>query len=252
MRFADIKTVPAPREISHRRQLFRLSVAGLVLLGLFHTFPSLDTRVTALFCRADAARAGICGLFPVGDDPLTGALRLAFYWVPIAACLLMAADIAWQYALNGWRDRDRLRDELMALTAYLLGPLLIVNAVLKAHSGRPRPDDTTLFGGRLDFVAAGDFSGACHSNCSFVSGEAAAAGWLLCLLPLLGGRFRGAAAVFIVAVSVATPLLRVAMGGHFLSDAVLGWLLGAASVPTLTLLSKPLLRRKTATLDRSG
>jgi lipid A 4'-phosphatase len=252
MQSTDITTVPAPRGVSEGLRLFWLVATWFVLLGLFHVFPSADTGITTLFCRADSARAGICGLFPFRDDPLTGAIRLTLYWVPIVALVLIIADLVRLYALDRWRDRDRLRDELLAVTAYLLGPLLVVNAVLKAHSGRPRPDDTTLFGGRLDFVAAGDFSGACHSNCSFVSGEAAAAGWLLCLLPLLGSRFRGPATVAIVLVSVATPLLRVAMGGHFLSDAMLGWLLGAASLPALSVLSKPLLRRKTATLDRPG
>ena len=72
-----------------------------------------------------------------------------------------------------------MRGVILAVAAYLVSTILLVNGLLKAYSGRPRPVDATLFGGDLGFVPAGDFSGACMANCSFVSGEAAAAGWLL-------------------------------------------------------------------------
>lgn len=234
------------------RILLWLSTAWLVLFALFHSFPAIDTAASSLLCRADAATSAVCDLFPARGHWLTGYFRLIFYWIPIGACVLLALDIAWHQTRNAWRDRTRLRAELLALLAYAVGPILFVNGLLKAYSGRPRPDDTTLFGGSLDFVAVGDFTGACLSNCSFVSGEAAAAGWLLWMIPLLHGRFRYLLAALIIDISIATPLLRVAMGGHFLSDVVLGWLIGAASVPALAVMSNVLLRRKTATLDRLG
>jgi lipid A 4'-phosphatase len=88
------------------------------------------------------------------------------------------------------------------------------------------------------------------SNCSFVSGEAAAAGWLLCLIPLLRGRFRHIVAALIIDVSLAAPFLRVVMGSHFLSDAILGWLIGAMSLPALFALHAAFPRGISATLDR--
>jgi membrane-associated phospholipid phosphatase len=243
---------PSERAAPEVKLLLWLSIAWLVLFALFHSFPAIDTGFSSLLCHADAADPLACDVFPARDHWLTVHFRRTFYWVPIIACGLLAFDIARQYARNGWHDRSRLRAEVLALAAYAAGPLLLVNGILKAFSGRPRPDDTTLFGGHLEFVAAGDLTGACVSNCSFVSGEAAAAGWLLCLLPLLRGRFRILIAALIIDVSVAAPLLRAAMGGHFLSDVVLGWLIGAASAPALTVLTNVLLRRKTATLDRLG
>jgi hypothetical protein len=121
---------------------------------------------------------------------------------------------------------------------------------LKAYSGRPRPVDVTLFGGDMGFAAVGDFSGACISNCSFVSGEAAAAGWLLCLIPLLRGPFRHILAALLIDISVAAPFLRVVMGSHFLSDAILGWLIGAMSLPALAASLAAMPRGISATLDR--
>ena len=81
------------------------------------------------------------------------------------------------------------------------------------------------------------------SNCSFVSGEAAAAGWMLCLALWIQGQFRKALIAALVTVSVVASLLRVVMGAHFLSDVMLGWLIGAASLPALVALSFVLPRR---------
>jgi lipid A 4'-phosphatase len=232
------------------RLLVGLCLAWIVIFAFFHSFPAADIAVSSLFCRAKDAAAGGCDLFPARNHWLTGTFRPLFYWVPVAALVVMAADIAWQFARNRWADRERLGDELVALAAYLIGPILIVNGLLKAYSGRPRPVDASFFGGSLDFVAAGDFSGACLSNCSFVSGEAAAAGWLLCLIPLLRGPWRHIGAALIIDISLAAPFLRVVMGSHFLSDALLGWLIGAMSLPALVALHAVFPRGISATLDR--
>jgi lipid A 4'-phosphatase len=232
------------------RVLAWLCIAWIFVFAFFYSFPAIDIAASSLFCTAKVAGQTGCDLFPARNHWLTVAFRPIFYWVPIGALVLMLGDIAWQRMRNGWANRDRLRVEILALAAYLLGPILLVNGVLKAYSGRPRPIDSTLFGGSLDFMAVGDFSGACLSNCSFVSGEAAAAGWLLCLVPLIRGRHRHILAALVIDISFAAPLLRVAMGSHFLSDAVLGWLIGAMSVPALVLLLAKLPRGISATLDR--
>ena len=77
----------------------------------------------------------------------------------------------------------------------------------------------------MDFVRAGSFAGKCVSNCSFISGEAASAGWLLCLLIFIPQPARTGLFLPILAISLLTPVMRLAFGGHFLSDIVLGWLL---------------------------
>lgn len=230
--------------------LMALCLAWIVIFVFFHAFPVADTAFSSLFCVASDPARDACNLFPARKHWLTDIFRPVFYWSPITALALIIGDIAWQYFRNRWRDGARPRAEILALAGYLVGPIVIVNGILKAHSGRPRPVDTTIFGADLNFVPVGDFSGACLSNCSFVSGEAAAAGWMLCLIPLIHGRFRSAGVALVIGISLAAPFLRVAMGGHFLSDALLGWLIGAASVPALTALLPLLSKGISATLDR--
>ena len=52
---------------------------------------------------------------------------------------------------------------------------LLVNALLKDHWGRARPNETTLFGGDGAFSGPFVIAGQCARNCSFVSGEGAGA-----------------------------------------------------------------------------
>ena len=68
---------------------------------------------------------------------------------------------------------------LFLMATLALGPGLLVNVLLKDHWGRPRPVDVTQFGGDQHFVAWWDPRGECPNNCSFVSGDVAAAFWTL-------------------------------------------------------------------------
>lgn len=235
----------------HAQAAAMLCLAWLLLFFFFHVLPAADIDFSALFCVTDTADGAACERFPAREHWLTGIFRPLFYWAPIAALVFMAGDLAVQFFRRGSTGDGRTRDELLAIVAFLIGPILIVNGWLKAYSGRPRPVEASIFGGDLNFVAVGDFSGACAANCSFVSGEAAAAGWLLCLFPLLTrGGFRYLIATMIISISIAAPFLRVAMGAHFLSDALLGWLIGAMSMSSLVVLMSVLPKGISATLDR--
>jgi membrane-associated phospholipid phosphatase len=104
----------------------------------------------------------------------------------------------------------------------MLGPGLLANGILKPHWGRPRPIEVTQFGGNLTFVEWWNPTGACQSNCSFISGEASTAAWMFGPAMLVPEPWRGlaigAAAVFTIVTSTA----RMAVGGHFFSDALFG------------------------------
>lgn len=232
--------------------LARCVFAWLVIFVLFRNLPGLDLGVTALFCRDASTPAGLlCEGFAARESEVATVFRKLFYWIPILAPFALLADIAWTGVKSGWADREHLHTKVILVGGFVLGPVLIVNGLLKPFSGRPRPHETLDFGGMLPFAAAGDFSGACTTNCSFVSGEAASAGWLICLLPLLKGRFRTVLAAVIIDISIATPLLRVAMGGHFPSDVALGWIIGLASPAALSLLLIFAPARISATLERA-
>ena len=101
------------------------------------------------------------------------------------------------------------------LAVLLLGPGLIANTLLKDHWGRPRPVHLVQFGGHSVYTPALQPSTQCLRNCSFVSGHAAGAFYLMAGFWvtrrrrwLLGG----------IAFGLFVGYVRMAMGAHFLSD----------------------------------
>ena len=105
-----------------------------------------------------------------------------------------------------------------------IGPGLLVNLSLKDHWHRPRPINTQEFSGPSDFKPWYESDGACKKNCSFVSGEAATGFWMVAPAMVLPPPWRGPAILAAFAFGVAASLLRVAFGGHYLSDVLLGGL----------------------------
>jgi lipid A 4'-phosphatase len=210
-------------------------VLSLALLALwialalvFNGEAWIDRQVSALFFAVlpcpQGSSAMACGFFPASAQPFWQALRNFLHYLPATVAVVVAASLARDLAAGRRLEDAQFRFKGTAVLAFLVGPGLVVNVFLKQHWGRPRPGSTDLFGGDLPFVAAGAWSDACPSNCSFVSGEAASAFWLLCLVPLWPAPSRGKAAVAIAAVACVTCGLRVAFGGHYLSDVVLGGL----------------------------
>ncbi len=224
------------RQAGGQAKAFGLWADPVLLLGLialwmtlaivFNSEPEIDRSVSTFFFSAAACPQGspqlACGTFALSANGFLGALRNALHYLPMVTVFVILATLASQLVAR--RSPGQLRYALTALAALALGPGLLVNLFLKEHWGRPRPVATDLFGGQLPFVPAGQWSDACPSNCSFVSGEASAIFWLICLIPLLPQRLRRAGGVAIVLVALFTAGLRVAFGGHYLSDVVLGGL----------------------------
>jgi membrane-associated phospholipid phosphatase len=176
-------------------------------------------------CDAAAPPAKICGDFLYRHAPDLDVLRTIFFRLPYLVAIVMVWKLIECYQEHGSTfNAERARNLKIALGTLLIGPVLIVNVILKDHWGRPRPIQTDLFGGPFHFVEAGSLAGKCISNCSFVSGEAASAGWLLCLLIFVPKSLRYALAAPVAAVSILTPAMRLSFGAHYLSDIVLGWL----------------------------
>lgn len=201
-----------------------------LLLAIFHFAPSLDIAASRAFfervpCAAGTASLTVCGDFPYRLDGLYLFLRKVLFYAPSAAAVVVVIALIKALQHHGATYEPlKVRRYALSLLAFFLGPYVLVNLLLKSYSGRPRPHQTDLFGGDLPFMPAGSFSGQCENNCSFISGEAAGAGWLICLIPLLPPRLRLALAPGIIAVSLVTPAFRLAFGGHYLSDVTLGWL----------------------------
>ena len=197
-----------------------LLAAALVVLALR---PDLDL---------DAARA-----FYVGSDHFvrqTRAATLVRYaaWVlPFLVYLALLVAAALRKA--GLVRRGPSGRSVVFLTLSLaIGPGLLVHAGLKEISHRPRPYSVTAFGGRDAFRPYTKFDGACPHNCSFASGETAAATWLIAPASLVPPPWGGLALAGALAFAAATGLLRMAFGAHFLSDVC-----GAALIVILVILA---------------
>jgi membrane-associated PAP2 superfamily phosphatase len=193
-------------------------VATLLLSGLFLLFPGLDPWFSGLFY--DPATG-----FPASDQPLLKWLRSLAddtVWVIVIASL---ASLLAKLVLPERPSLIPPRSSLFLLSTLIIGPGILVNAVLKANWGRPRPFMIEQFGGDLPFVGVWRITDFCSGNCSFVSGEASSAIWLLALALVVPIAWRNRVAVITVFVAFVFSLNRVAFGAHFLSDVLLSWTL---------------------------
>jgi lipid A 4'-phosphatase len=147
-------------------------------------------------------------------------------WIARGIVVVVVFGAAWLF-LTGrplWRlDRKAL---LFIAFSTALGPGLITNTVLKDHWGRARPAQVEEFGGPHEFTAAPLPSSQCRTNCSFVSGHAALGFSLVAFAFLLPpGPTRRRAIAGTLAFGGLVGLVRIAQGGHFLSDVVFAGLL---------------------------
>jgi membrane-associated phospholipid phosphatase len=207
-----------------------LLAVWFALLAVFYLFPQIDQEVSAHFftteiCAAGASLREVCGHFSYRQEFTLQILRTLFLRLPyIAAFVLLWKFVDCYSHFGATFDAERARKLKIALGSLIVGPIVLVNFILKDYWGRPRPFSTIDFGGALDFVPAGSTAGKCLSNCSFVSGEAAGAGWLLCLLFIMPRASRRALFLPLATISLLAPALRLAFGAHYLSDVILGWL----------------------------
>ncbi|HUZ67841.1 MAG TPA: phosphatase PAP2 family protein [Beijerinckiaceae bacterium] len=192
------------------------SPAFLILLVLtalcaivFAIWPQIDLATAKLFYSS----AG----FAATHSTAWAMIRKAGYWVP--AAVLIGFLLLYGLRKVGMiaRGPSGRSAAFIALTM-ALGPGLLVNVILKDHSHRPRPIQVQEFGGSAKFEPWYRFDGACARNCSFVSGEAAGAFWMTAPAMLAPPWIRVAAIAAALAFGAADSLLRLAFGGHFLSD----------------------------------
>ena len=194
-----------------------LAAATLLAALVFSLAPGLDLDAAALFYAGD-------GRF-VGDAGLGTVVRKIFYWIPTASLLLMLGLYAARRFGRSPFWAPTGRGVLFLLLTFAIGPGLLVNTMLKEHSHRPRPYQTTAFGGDEPFRPFYSFDGACRRNCSFVSGEGATSAWTVGPALLLPPPWRGPAVAASLVFAACSGTLRMAFGGHYFSDAVFAVLL---------------------------
>ena len=211
-------------DLSHMRITIWVTFATLALVILFATFPSIDLEFSSLFFSPEARLWA--GSLPVPEwfrDTLRELTELAAL---LASIVLVGNIRLGALQRTGWR-----------VWAFLCGPVvlcagLLVNGVLKANIGRARPFSVSDFGGHQLFTPPFQFSTQCYSNCSFSSGETALiASFFLPLCALVWNRLQWGGRLFMGSTAAGAIILmsglRIAAGGHFLSDVVMSVLFSA-------------------------
>lgn len=192
----------------------KLSGSATVALGapvaatLFIAFPELDLITSAALHRPDGFILKGNALF----DFVHAYVGVPAWLVAIAA-VTVALAASRSVRLLPWR-----KPVVYVLLVLLVGPGILVNGIFKEHWGRARPVHLDEFGGERQFTPAWIVSDQCAGNCSFVCGDASI-GFSLVALAFLSRRparwLLGA-----VVLGGGLGLMRMAQGGHFLSDVV--------------------------------
>ncbi|MBI3435756.1 MAG: phosphatase PAP2 family protein [Proteobacteria bacterium] len=181
---------------------------------VFAIYPALDLAIARRFFDSANAQFALRQVIALhlGRD----AAMLLAWLVAVAAGMVLVLKILFPYRhmLIGGRSA------VMFIATLLLGPGLLVNAVLKDHWGRPRPIEVREFGGVHAFVAWWDPRGDCPKNCAFVSGDVSMASWTLVAAAVSPAPVRALAYGVALAFAAAVALQRIVVGAHFLTDAV--------------------------------
>lgn len=196
--------------------------AGALLNGAFLTLvafgvlfvlePRFDLDVTHQFYS-------VSGGF-VGLTPMVGAVRSAFKFLYVVACLAAIAGLLFSFT-SGRVIAGLGGAKWLYLCACLsIGPGLVCNLALKDEWGRARPRDVIEFGGEQRFTPPLTPTDQCKTNCSFTCGEASSIYMLFFALGLLARRRSGGIIATGILLGSIAGAIRVAQGAHFLSDVI--------------------------------
>ena len=181
----------------------------LVSVVFFLVFPAVDIQLTSWFWTPEER-------FKFSELPW-----VQFFYAMFAKMHFVYLAILVYFLVRRFFPHDQTlkfkKNIIFLLLALILGPGLVVNALFKEHVGRARPHQVVEFGGTQQYKPAFVISEECQTNCSFVSGHAAGAFFILSLswvlhqqrwlwLGLLLGCLTGGG--------------RMLQGGHFLSDVI--------------------------------
>jgi membrane-associated PAP2 superfamily phosphatase len=224
--------------MSATRRETRLWLALSAALLLFYVvWPDFDLRVSAPFYRTDTG-------FWVDDLPW---VRLVHETVPwVGRLLLLGALAIWLLARRSRQAsvRPLARPAATLLITLVLGLGLLAHGVLKEHWGRARPAQVMPFGGEASFTPPWQPAAECRRNCSFVSGHAGTGFALIALGALAAPHRRRHWLLVGWGAGLLLGALRIAQGGHFLSDVLFcGILLWGCSIATRACWTRWRLRR---------
>lgn len=201
--------------------LFRLfawtSLLTLVTSIIFLLFPEIDLWAARLLFSTEYNLF----LFQTPEYNLTvKSIRWWFHAVFIIASVV-AVMVFMHRVLQGNLPGGLCgKIPLFFVLAFILGPGIITNVILKDNWGRARPVQVTEFGGLKSFTPPLLMANNCERNCSFISGEASTIYMLFLALALVVRRARFQLIMLAIIIGSASGLVRMGLGGHFLSDVI--------------------------------
>lgn len=196
-----------------------VTLALLVAVSLvFLAAPGIDTAISAVFYDLTIG-------FSERRSPVYAFIREAGRIATWVLGLALAAPLLIKVLAPDSRLLTAPRISLFGLGALAIGPGLVVNGILKEFWGRARPRELVEFGGDGAFSSVWVISDQCERNCSFVSGEASSAFWLVALAFVVPASWRTGTLVVTLPLAAAVSYTRLAVGAHFLSDILIAWLL---------------------------
>jgi lipid A 4'-phosphatase len=205
---------------------------GVAASVLFLLVPGLDIAVSHLFYDGRH--------FIGGSSPFVRSARTCFSIFFCLTCVLTVIGMVMSARSSGpWLDLTFNRWLFLAL-CLIIGPLVVTNIGLKDHWGRARPRSVIEFGGAKEFSPPLQPSNQCVRNCSFVSGEASSIYIIFFAGVFLLRRNSRRMVVLGIVFGSLSGLVRIAQGGHFLSDVVFAGVFMALTAASLQLLFETL------------
>ncbi len=203
------------------RRLFHLAIAALVAASLvLAVWPQLDLAATRWFWREGEG-------FWLTSNGGAALLRRVSMWPTIAIGIAALVSLLQHVLAPATRQFMTARAAIFLTLTIAAAPVILVNGILKEHWERGRPVHVTEFGGPGTFTPwwrPGD-GATCRTNCSFISGESSGAAWLVAPALLAPPAVRPAALAAVAVYTAVVSALRIAFGGHFLSDTLIAILL---------------------------
>jgi membrane-associated PAP2 superfamily phosphatase len=217
-----------------RLKPFAISVLLLASFGL---------AVLAIWPELDLAASGLFFSPPRKFAAMTKFAHIFRVFAAIVPFIVFSGAVLGYFAglakLLPLHLRLRARSLLFLVATLAVGPGLLVNEGFKAHVHRPRPAHVRDFGGEAPSQPFYRLDGPCAKNCSFPSGETAAAYWLMAPAALAPAPFQAPCLAAAFLFGLLTGGFRMAAGAHFLSDVLFsGWLMGLTIIG-LWVLMKP-------------
>lgn len=186
-----------------------LLIASSILTTVLFWDGHLDIEIAGLFFNWD----GVGNPWPLQDYWLwRGLYDFGLPSVVVAGVIALFVALRNQFIHSHVGLRN---PALYFLAVILLGPLLMVNLVLKDHWGRPRPREVVEFNGHYDYqppVVVGD-----SGRKSFVCGHCSS-GYMLFAFYFMLDKGKNLALLCTLLYSFLIGFARMTAGGHFVSD----------------------------------